>query len=178
MAVQFPFWAFGALQIWRYRRKAIGHLSEHNPEALQALRDGSRPCRASRAERKVGRGGTLGGMRRRARGSRPSGDGATGGFEGDRGAYLRSGHSIRLPDGSDANRLGAQPADPSSPRGSGGASPPCRARGSPHWSAWTPAHGDARYAAADLVWSADPERRGRPRDRRPAARPRAGPRRR
>jgi len=40
MAVQFPFWAFGALQIWRYRRKAIGHLSEHNPEALQALRDG------------------------------------------------------------------------------------------------------------------------------------------
>jgi len=40
MAVQFPFWALGALQIWRYRRKAIGHLSEHNPEALQALRDG------------------------------------------------------------------------------------------------------------------------------------------
>ena len=40
MAVQFPFWAFGALQIWRYRRKAIGHLSEHHPEALQALRDG------------------------------------------------------------------------------------------------------------------------------------------
>ncbi|MEP6651017.1 MAG: hypothetical protein ABJA74_14090 [Lapillicoccus sp.] len=40
MAVQFPFWVLGAAQIWRYRRKAIGHLSEHHPEALQALRDG------------------------------------------------------------------------------------------------------------------------------------------
>ena len=40
MAVQFPFWALGALQIWRYRRKAILHLRAHHPEALQALRDG------------------------------------------------------------------------------------------------------------------------------------------
>jgi sugar phosphate permease len=40
MAVQFPFWAFGAVQIWRYRRKAVRHLTEHHPEALQALRDG------------------------------------------------------------------------------------------------------------------------------------------
>jgi len=40
MAVQFPFWVFGAVQIWRYRRKAVRHLREHHPEALQALRDG------------------------------------------------------------------------------------------------------------------------------------------
>ena len=40
MAVQFPFWLLGAIQIWRYRRKAIGHLDAHHPEALQALRDG------------------------------------------------------------------------------------------------------------------------------------------
>ena len=40
MAVQFPFWALGAMQIWRYRRKAVRHLTEHHPEALQALRDG------------------------------------------------------------------------------------------------------------------------------------------
>src|SRR6476660_6391077 len=68
-------------------------------------------------------------MRRRARGSRPSGDGTTGGFEGDRGAYLRSGHSIRLPTGSDANRpRRVSWLIPSSPLdGSGGASPPCRA---------------------------------------------------
>jgi sugar phosphate permease len=40
MAVQFPFWLLGAIQIWRYRRKAIGHLDAHHPEALRALRDG------------------------------------------------------------------------------------------------------------------------------------------
>ena len=40
MAVQFPFWALGAVQIWRYRRKAIAHLRSDHPEALQALRDG------------------------------------------------------------------------------------------------------------------------------------------
>jgi sugar phosphate permease len=40
MAVQFPFWALGAIQIWRYRRKAIAHLRSDHPEALQALRDG------------------------------------------------------------------------------------------------------------------------------------------
>jgi MFS family permease len=40
MAVQFPFWALGAVQVWRYRRKAVRHLTEHHPEALQALRDG------------------------------------------------------------------------------------------------------------------------------------------
>lgn len=40
MAVQFPFWVLGAVQIWRYRRKAIAHLRSDHPEALQALRDG------------------------------------------------------------------------------------------------------------------------------------------
>ena len=40
MAVQFPFWALGAVQIWRYRRKALGLLRDHHPDALQALRDG------------------------------------------------------------------------------------------------------------------------------------------
>ena len=40
MAVQFPFWLLVAVQIWRYRRKAIGHLHAHHPEALRALRDG------------------------------------------------------------------------------------------------------------------------------------------
>jgi MFS family permease len=40
MAVQFPFWALGALQIWRYRRKSLGLLRDHHPDALQALRDG------------------------------------------------------------------------------------------------------------------------------------------
>ncbi len=40
MAVQFPFWALGAVQIWRYRRKSLGMLREHHPDALQALRDG------------------------------------------------------------------------------------------------------------------------------------------
>ncbi len=40
MAVQFPFWALGAAQIWRYRRKSLGMLREHHPDALQALRDG------------------------------------------------------------------------------------------------------------------------------------------
>jgi MFS family permease len=40
MAVQFPFWALGAVQIWRYRRKALALLEEHHPDALRALRDG------------------------------------------------------------------------------------------------------------------------------------------
>ncbi len=40
MAVQFPFWALGAIQIWRYRRKALRLLRAHHPDALQALRDG------------------------------------------------------------------------------------------------------------------------------------------
>ena len=40
MAIQFPFWLLGGVQIWRYRRKAIDHLDAHHPAALQALRDG------------------------------------------------------------------------------------------------------------------------------------------
>lgn len=40
LAVQFVLWGFGATQIWRYRRKTVGHLQEHYPEALSALRNG------------------------------------------------------------------------------------------------------------------------------------------
>lgn len=40
MAVQFPFWVVGAVQIWRYRRKALRMLRDHHPDALRALRDG------------------------------------------------------------------------------------------------------------------------------------------
>ena len=37
MAVQFPFWLLGALQIWRYRRKAIRHLDAHHPEIMGSV---------------------------------------------------------------------------------------------------------------------------------------------
>ena len=40
MSVQYLFWGFGAVQIWRYRHKTIGHLRATNPAALDALRDG------------------------------------------------------------------------------------------------------------------------------------------
>ncbi|MGI8718739.1 MAG: hypothetical protein ACR2JN_13010 [Lapillicoccus sp.] len=40
MSVQYLFWGFGAVQIWRYRHKTIGHLQATNPAALDALRDG------------------------------------------------------------------------------------------------------------------------------------------
>ncbi len=40
MSVQFLFWGFGALQIWRYRRRALGHLARDYPQALEALRRG------------------------------------------------------------------------------------------------------------------------------------------
>ncbi|GAA5162645.1 HutD family protein [Ornithinimicrobium tianjinense] len=39
MSVQFPFWAVGAVQLLRYRRKGLAHLSAH-PGALEALRGG------------------------------------------------------------------------------------------------------------------------------------------
>lgn len=45
MSVQFLFWGFGALQIWRYRRKAIGHLID-DPETLAQLDDGRAPVPA------------------------------------------------------------------------------------------------------------------------------------
>lgn len=40
MAVQFVFWALGAVQIWRYRRKAIVHLQRLHPGAVEMLRRG------------------------------------------------------------------------------------------------------------------------------------------
>ncbi|HET8559143.1 MAG TPA: MFS transporter [Marmoricola sp.] len=40
MAVQFVFWGVGALQIWRYRRKAIAHLHRVHPGAVEMLRRG------------------------------------------------------------------------------------------------------------------------------------------
>ncbi|HET7278260.1 MAG TPA: MFS transporter [Dermatophilaceae bacterium] len=40
MSVQFLFWGFGALQIWRYRRRALAHLAREHPQALEALRRG------------------------------------------------------------------------------------------------------------------------------------------
>ena len=40
MSVQFLFWGLGALQVWRYRHKTLGHLERTNPEALAALRGG------------------------------------------------------------------------------------------------------------------------------------------
>lgn len=39
MAVQFPFWALGAAQLLRYRRKSLAHIDTH-PGALDALRRG------------------------------------------------------------------------------------------------------------------------------------------
>ncbi len=40
MSVQFLLWAFGAVQIVRYRRKAISHLRRLHPGAVEALRRG------------------------------------------------------------------------------------------------------------------------------------------
>ena len=40
MSVQFLFWGFGGLQVWRYRHKTLGYLQRTNPEALAALRRG------------------------------------------------------------------------------------------------------------------------------------------
>ena len=40
MAVQYLFWGVGALQIWRYRRKAIAHLHRVHPGAVEMLRRG------------------------------------------------------------------------------------------------------------------------------------------
>jgi MFS family permease len=40
MAVQYLFWGFGALQIWRYRRKAIAHLRRLHPGAVEMLKRG------------------------------------------------------------------------------------------------------------------------------------------
>jgi nitrate/nitrite transporter NarK len=40
MSVQFAFWAFGALQILRYRRKAISHLHRLHPGVVDAMKRG------------------------------------------------------------------------------------------------------------------------------------------
>jgi MFS family permease len=40
MSVQVVFWVFGAVQILRYRRKAISHLQRMHPGAVEALRRG------------------------------------------------------------------------------------------------------------------------------------------
>jgi predicted MFS family arabinose efflux permease len=40
MSVQFVFWAFGAVQILRFRRKAISHLQRVHPGAVDALKRG------------------------------------------------------------------------------------------------------------------------------------------
>jgi len=40
MSVQLPFWVFGAIQIVRYRRKAISHLHRLHPGAVEALKRG------------------------------------------------------------------------------------------------------------------------------------------
>ncbi len=40
MAVQYLLWAFGALQIVRFRRKAIAHLHRVHPGAVESLKRG------------------------------------------------------------------------------------------------------------------------------------------
>lgn len=40
MAVQYLVWGLGAVQVWRYRHKAIRHLARAHPETLAALRRG------------------------------------------------------------------------------------------------------------------------------------------
>jgi MFS family permease len=40
MTVQFLFWGFGSVQIWRYRRKAIAHLHRVHPGSVEMLRRG------------------------------------------------------------------------------------------------------------------------------------------
>jgi MFS family permease len=40
MSVQFAFWAFGAVQILRYRRKAISHLHRLHPGVVEAMKRG------------------------------------------------------------------------------------------------------------------------------------------
>ena len=40
MSVQFPFWAFGAVQILRYRQKAISHLRRLHPGVVEAMKRG------------------------------------------------------------------------------------------------------------------------------------------
>ncbi len=40
MSVQFLFWGFGGVQVWRHRQRTLGHLQRTNPEALEALRRG------------------------------------------------------------------------------------------------------------------------------------------
>jgi len=40
LSVLFGFWAVGATQIWRYRRRTIRLLEEHHPDALAALQRG------------------------------------------------------------------------------------------------------------------------------------------
>ena len=40
MSVQYLFWALGAVQILRYRHKAVAHLHRHHPGAVESMRRG------------------------------------------------------------------------------------------------------------------------------------------
>ena len=40
MCVQYVFWVFGAVQVLRYRRKALAHLDRVHPGAIEQLRSG------------------------------------------------------------------------------------------------------------------------------------------
>ncbi len=40
MAVQYLFWGFGCVQVWRHRHRAIRHLEAEHPEKLEAMRRG------------------------------------------------------------------------------------------------------------------------------------------
>jgi hypothetical protein len=40
MSVQFVFWAFGSVQVLRFRRKAISHLDRLHPGVVDAMKRG------------------------------------------------------------------------------------------------------------------------------------------
>ena len=40
LSVQYAFWAFGAFQVVRYRRKALAHLDREHPGAVATLKRG------------------------------------------------------------------------------------------------------------------------------------------
>ena len=41
MAAQYLFWGLGAVQILRYRHRAIAHLERHHPGAVEQMRRGT-----------------------------------------------------------------------------------------------------------------------------------------
>ena len=41
LAMQYLFWAFGAFQVLRYRRRALAHLRREHPGAVEAMRSGT-----------------------------------------------------------------------------------------------------------------------------------------